>query len=178
MGTQTKTCNVCGETKPLAAYYPRSPASTSGKDYAGSLSGVSAACRVCVKARAADRRKQLGQAYVDYMKDFDLRKKYGMSLAQFNEMFASQNGCCAICGRHQTEFVKGLAVDHDHSTGAIRDLLCPNCNHGLGCFQDNIGLFMKAVEYLQKHAGSPANAPAASSKDIENGAEKDDSPLH
>lgn len=178
METQTKTCNVCGETKPLAAYYPRSPASTGGRDYAGSLSGVSAACRVCVKARAADRRKKLGKAYVEYMKEFDLRKKYGITLAQFNKMFAEQNGCCAICGRHQTEFVKGLAVDHDHATGAIRQLLCPNCNHGLGCFQDNIGLFAKAVEYLQKHAAAAASAPTASSKDAENGAEKSLGSMH
>jgi Recombination endonuclease VII len=179
METLTKICNVCGETKPLAAYYPRSPASTHGKDYAGSLSGVSAGCRVCVKARAADRRKRLGDDHVKYMKEFDLRKKYGITLARFNEMLAKQNNCCAICERHQTEFVKGLVVDHDHATGAIRKLLCTNCNVAIGMLGENIGLLVKAIDYLKTHAAlSGISEPTASSKDAENGAEKSESFMH
>jgi len=113
------------------------------------------------------------------MKDIDLRRKYGFGIERFNEMFAAQNGCCAICGRHQTEFVKGLAVDHDHDTGAIRQLLCPNCNVGLGSFRDNIGLLAKAIKYLETHAAQGGDGkPAASGKDAKNSAERDTGPVH
>ena len=114
-----------------------------------------------------------------YMKDLDLRRKYGFGIERFNEMFAAQNGCCAICGRHQLEFVKGLAVDHDHETGAIRQLLCPNCNVGLGSFRDNIGLLAKAIKYLETHAAQCGDGkPAASGKGAKNSAERDNGPVH
>jgi hypothetical protein len=120
----------------------------------------------------------MGQAHVDYMKNFDLRKKYGIGLDDFNRMFKEQNGCCAICGRHQMEFRKGLVVDHNHSTGAIRKLLCPNCNAAIGMLGEDMVLFTKAMEYLKTHASSGVCEPTASGKVAENGAEKDDSPLH
>lgn len=177
MDNRPKTCRKCGETKPVAFFYKKSANARDGVDYSASLAGYSHNCKECDKRRAAERRERMGQAHVDYMKNFDLRKKYGIGLEQFNQMFAKQSGCCAICGRHQTEFVKGLAVDHDHATGAIRQLLCVNCNHGLGCFMDSIGLLHKAVEYLQTHANG-VSEPTASSKDAGNGAEKASKPMH
>jgi hypothetical protein len=146
-------------------------------DYSASLAGYSHNCKECDKRAAAERRERLGQVHVDYMKDFDLRRKYGIGLEQFNQMFAEQAGCCAICGKHQTEFVKGLAVDHDHATGTIRKLLCVNCNNGLGCFMDSIGLLHKAVEYLQSHANG-VNEPTASGKVVVNSAQKGSKPVH
>lgn len=179
MEIQSKTCNNCGEKKPLSEFYSRSPGSTGGRDYAGSLAGVSAECKVCVRAYAAARRKRLGPIHAKYMKDFDLRRKYGIGLDQFNQMFADQSGCCAICGRHQMEFAKGLVVDHDHKTGIVRKLLCPNCNAAIGMLGEDIGLLAKAIEYIQTHAASGGiSKPTASGKVVENGAEKDDSPLH
>ncbi len=77
-------------------------------------------------------------------------RKYGMTLQQYNEMFAAQNGCCAICGKHQTEFVKGLAVDHDHATGAVRALLCVNCNLGVGYFKESVDLLGQAIAYVER----------------------------
>jgi len=177
MSVLSKTCKECGEHKPLPAFYPRYPSSTGGKDYSGSLAGVSACCRICVKARAAERRKRLGVAHVNYMKNIDLRRKYGIGLEDFNKMFAEQRGRCAICERHQTEFARGLVVDHDHKTGAIRKLLCPNCNAAIGMLGENMVLFARAVEYLQTHASGVCE-PTASGKVAENGAEKGHKPMH
>ena len=179
METRSKTCRKCGDTKPISDFYVKSANSRQGRDYSASLAGYSGNCKSCDKQYAAEHRKRRGPEHALYMKDLDLRRKYGFGIERFNEMFAAQNGCCAICGRHQTEFVKGLAVDHDHSTGAIRQLLCPNCNVGLGAFRDNVVLLAEAIKYLETHAAAGGDGkPAASGKGAKNSAERDLGPVH
>jgi len=63
-------------------------------------------------------------------------------------MFAEQEGCCAICGKHQSEQKKRLEVDHCHETGHVRALLCTNCNTALGKFYDDPELLYRAADYL------------------------------
>lgn len=84
-------------------------------------------------------------------------RNYGITEAQLTEMKETQNNCCAICG--STGFLIGknghtekLAVDHDHKTGKVRQLLCHNCNRGLGLFQDDAELLKRAATYLEKHS--------------------------
>ncbi len=68
-------------------------------------------------------------------------------------MEAAQGGVCAICGLPETRVVKGklnrLAVDHDHTTGRVRGLLCFRCNTCLGRFEDNVELLRAAEAYLE-----------------------------
>ncbi len=78
---------------------------------------------------------------------------YGISLSQYDAMFARQEGLCAICGRPERVSWKNgskkrLCVDHCHSTGKVRGLLCLLCNHALGAFNDDPELVMKAWKYL------------------------------
>ncbi len=90
----------------------------------------------------------------------DLRSKYGQDfgLRELQTMAEKQNHCCAICGKPEKEMrngaVKHLAVDHDHKTGKVRELLCTACNKGLGHFDDDIDLMIKAIAYLRKHRGA------------------------
>lgn len=77
----------------------------------------------------------------------ELRKKYGITLMQFQSMLDTQEGKCAICGE-----VKPLSVDHDHSSGLVRELLCKDCNTGLGHYADDQNRLTKAIAYLAKHA--------------------------
>ena len=79
-----------------------------------------------------------------------LKKLYGFTLDEWNEMFDAQDGKCAICGKHQTEIGKTLGVDHCHKTGKIRGLLCTTCNRGLGYFKDDIENLRCAIMYLNK----------------------------
>lgn len=79
-----------------------------------------------------------------------LKSNYGITINDYNKMFDEQNGCCAICGKHQSEFSKALHVDHDHITGKIRGLLCQKCNHGIGLFNDSVELLRIAASYLEK----------------------------
>lgn len=72
-----------------------------------------------------------------------LKFKYGISLVEFKEMAKIQENKCKICGEE-----KLLNVDHCHTTGKIRGLLCTNCNLGLGNFKDNPELLTKAIKYL------------------------------
>lgn len=55
-------------------------------------------------------------------------KKFGLTLEVYNQMFTNQEGKCKICNNHQSELRSALAVDHCHTTGEIRGLLCGNCN--------------------------------------------------
>jgi hypothetical protein len=80
-----------------------------------------------------------------------LYRKFGISEDEYLKMLEEQNYCCALCGSPQTNFKYMLAIDHNHKTGKVRALLCPNCNQGLGNFKDNINLLTKAIEYLKNH---------------------------
>lgn len=75
-----------------------------------------------------------------------------MSIEDYNNMLESQNYLCAICNRHYTEVIHGkkkrLCIDHCHTTGKIRGLLCDKCNRGLGLFCDSYDILMSAINYL------------------------------
>ena len=99
--------------------------------------------------------RKMRAANPDYHKNMFLKRHYGITVDRYNEMLDAQNGCCAICAKPEANEIKGkvvsLAVDHDHSTGAIRALLCSNCNRGLGLFNDDPELLDKAKSYLASH---------------------------
>lgn len=71
---------------------------------------------------------------------------YGLTVEDSRRLRSCQVAC-AICGRHNQK----MEVDHDHSTGLVRGLLCSRCNGALGQFCDNIELLQKAISYLEKH---------------------------
>lgn len=78
---------------------------------------------------------------------------YGITPGQYQELLERQNYSCATCGRHETEFGRKLAVDHDHKTGEIYGLLCQTCNHVLiGKYRDP-KIFEAAAKYLKQGTG-------------------------
>ncbi len=79
-----------------------------------------------------------------------LEKKFGITVADYDDMYIEQGGRCAICGTHQSELSKRFCVDHNHDTDNVRGLLCDRCNTGIGRFKDNINLLQNAVKYLQE----------------------------
>lgn len=82
-----------------------------------------------------------------------VRSNYGVSQAEYEAMFAAQGGCCAICGAYVAKTTgrgKRLQVDHKHSTGEVRALLCNRCNAGLGMFLDDRARLRRAIEYLDE----------------------------
>ena len=70
-----------------------------------------------------------------------------MTLPEFEEMFNAQGRSCAICGT--VDFgPRGPQIDHCHATGAVRGILCVNCNNGLGRFGDDPALLRRAADFL------------------------------
>ena len=79
-----------------------------------------------------------------------LVRKYGVSLADYDAMLAAQNGVCAICSAPESEqFHQVFHVDHCHSTGEVRGLLCRGCNHILGTVRDDPAVLQSAIDYLK-----------------------------
>lgn len=87
------------------------------------------------------------------VRDAQMRRNFGVSLKEYEEMFFEQGGLCAICGKPETttmrNAVKFLAIDHDHVTGKVRKLLCHRCNTALGLVGDSIEVLKKMIEYLE-----------------------------
>jgi hypothetical protein len=91
-------------------------------------------------------RAKLIASSIRHDRRLQLRRKYGMSLEEFDRLLAEQNQVCAICGRTSD---KTLCVDHCHQTGKVRGLLCRRCNAGLGCYDDEPAFMSKAAAYLK-----------------------------
>jgi len=68
-------------------------------------------------------------------------------------MYERQDGCCAICGKRESESTRKLAVDHDHKTGEIFGLLCGWCNHRFVSNRREPEKYLKAYQYLSGGTG-------------------------
>lgn len=81
-------------------------------------------------------------------------KRYGVTLEQWNSMWAKQKGKCPICETTKPKKVRGRKngwhLDHDHKTGRFRGILCLMCNIGIGYFNDDPKKLKKAISYLRK----------------------------
>lgn len=78
--------------------------------------------------------------------------KYKLNSDNYSMLIKEQNNVCKICDKQESGMFQGkqkqLSVDHNHSTGKIRGLLCSSCNVGLGVFKDSPDLLRKAIKYL------------------------------
>src|SRR6478609_4135442 len=82
-----------------------------------------------------------------------LKRTYGMTLEQWDALFASQGSSCAIC--HTTDKpTNGWTTDHCHETGKVRGILCHHCNVMLGNAHDNTATLAAGIAYLKDHNGS------------------------
>jgi len=82
-----------------------------------------------------------------------LKRLYGITLDQYNELLEKQNQRCAICDRHKDEFKTNLCVDHDHLSGLIRGLLCTYCNRRLVGRHRDSRILRRIADYIDQHTG-------------------------
>ena len=87
----------------------------------------------------------------DRVRENQLKRDYNLTLDQYNKMFTDQKGCCKICDRHQSKLSKVLGVDHNHTTGKIRGLLCNSCNTNIGKFNEDTKILNKMIEYIKEY---------------------------
>lgn len=93
---------------------------------------------------------------IELTRDKEASRKKGLNLEKYYLMRDSQENKCLICKRHErrknrASITARLCIDHCHTTGKIRGLLCHDCNTGIGKFEDNIELLQSAIDYLKKH---------------------------
>lgn len=118
-----KCCIDCKQYKPSNEYY-------------NNKSGKTSICKICSHIRSKTYNKEIGRY-----------KKYGITKDTFIQLIDSQDGKCAICSN---SLDNEIHIDHCHSTGKVRGILCGKCNKGLGLFDDNVNYLTKAIKYLNK----------------------------
>lgn len=111
--------------------------------------------RAYIKEWRLNNREHL-QAYDKSRKTHEIvrnqrLKKYGLTLEQYNQMLESQNHCCAICSKHESEQKNSLAVDHNHTTGVVRALLCDACNTAIGLLKEDPEVIARVVAYILRY---------------------------
>lgn len=84
----------------------------------------------------------------DYYTRVALLSKFGLTLEQYEDMLTAQGGVCKIC-RQPERTKRRLAVDHNHTTGKVRGLLCAQCNTRLGHLESEF--YVKALAYLKEY---------------------------
>jgi hypothetical protein len=108
----------------------------------------------------------------DAQRHYGLKRYYKMSLSEYAEMYASQNGVCAICKKPETTEINGkvkpLSVDHNHATGDNRGLLCHSCNHLLGHAMENYDTLLGSIAYLYGHDKDKENVKEQLQEGVKN----------
>jgi hypothetical protein len=79
-------------------------------------------------------------------------KQYDLTEDEYIEFMEAQEYRCPICLTDFEALGQEPAIDHDHSTGAVRGLLCRKCNLGIGNLQDNPEVLRAAIHYLVSHS--------------------------
>lgn len=98
-------------------------------------------------------REQFPAKRFDSRRRSHLKRKFGLTLEQYNEVLNKQNHCCAICLRHRKEFTKEFAVDHNKLTKEIRGLLCTDCNYRLIADHTDASLLRRMATYIEQGTG-------------------------
>jgi len=132
---ELKICNTCGKEKPRTDYY-RNPRAADGLQYD---------CKDCRKNSSKEYQTRNIAIRRQWSKRSQL-KKYGLTTDQFDQMVQDSHGLCATCGKHE----KRLHVDHNHTTGYVRGLLCLHCNISIGNAHDSSTVLRAMADYLDK----------------------------
>jgi hypothetical protein len=134
-----KVCNgPCGLEKRVRDFYVEW--SRRAKPY------VFSKCKVCTDEKNKAWKAE-NQDLIRRNRRRHALKKYGLTLEQYEAMVDAVGGACELCG---TVPDKQLSVDHCHTTGVVRGLLCQRCNMGIGYFDDDIERIAGVVTYLQE----------------------------
>ena len=147
-----KVCNQCKLLKPLTEYIRDNRVK----------SGRGSKCYKCVnaitrkyfannpEARARSRSyinawyKRNATSQNRRMKWIMIKRKYGLTEDDYITLLKKQNNCCAICFSEDPIIGNTFSIDHDHTTGAVRGLLCMKCNSGIGFFDDDVERIIRA----------------------------------
>ena len=159
-----RTCYKCRKDKKEAEFHKN-------KSMSGGIAYMCKSCRKRYETQERDKKQwakyvkgwrgKQGQDFFEKEKIVNrnnkIRRKYNITQDQYEAMSAEQDNVCLICGRTEWGTCKGtivrLAIDHDHNTGTVRGLLCRRCNTAIGLMEEDIGLLMSMIEYIEIGTG-------------------------
>ena len=131
-----KPCRECAETKSFDHFY--------AEHKGGKFVRYSSSCKECQRARSRART-------YEHRREGYLKNLYGLSIETYEALLAQQGGKCAVCGSaFYDKLGRKMHVDHDHTTGIVRGILCGPCNSGLGHFKDSPDALRAAIDYLNR----------------------------
>lgn len=125
-----KVCNNCKTSKPLDDYYTVSKRSKP------------TIFHICKDCCAVQKLKMKA-----YYRDWELKKKYGVSIEEYKQQCETRENVCDICATKTDT----MHVDHNHKTSKVRGYLCGSCNRGIGLLKDSPEVLRLAAEYLEKN---------------------------
>ena len=140
-------CSSCGQMKAVTDFYMQSTNPLS-RVY-GRRQGR---CKECVKAAGRKWRGENPDLIRERQVGYRLKFFFDITPAQYAALLVAQGGGCGICGQPPQPGKKKPHVDHDHETGAVRGILCGQCNTSLGLFNEDVRLLTRAAEYLERGA--------------------------
>lgn len=150
-------CSKCQHLKPVDKF---------AKDPSRTSAPHSRHCKACQSPRwkeyyvsdSEGHKSRARERYRQNKEEYRIRatlRKFNIDRDTYTRLMADSNNVCAICQKPSNDkrngVLKRLNIDHNHSTGKVRGLLCQFCNTGIGMFLDNIELLAKAINYLEKH---------------------------
>lgn len=134
---ESKVCSSCGQNKLLSQFHRNR----------GTKDGRGACCKKC----KAQEYKALSSEDLDKRYGRELKRKYGLTLDDYDVLYSKQNKRCGICKTTKPgDKKKYFCVDHNHATGKVRGLLCQSCNTGLGLLKDQVCILESAIDYLKR----------------------------
>lgn len=155
-------CKACIQEKPPDHFYLRQRSTKYGK----SRASYSTKCKICSNEERAIYRANNKEKCDLADTNSRLKRSYGIDIHQYNQLFKEQNGSCKCCNRHQSEFKKGLVVDHCHATNIVRGLLCTPCNLALGYVKDDIKVLNNLIKYLNNSSELAAKSNVLAIKSV------------
>lgn len=141
--TAGKVCTGCKIERPLSEYHKQT----------GTKDGRRHRCKFCFNEYLRRYKSANGGRARERTRAHYVRRKYGLTEGEYLALLESHNFKCAICGRPEKDCMYSrLYVDHEHTTGSIRGLLCNSCNSGIGYFFDSPELLQSAISYLKERS--------------------------
>lgn len=145
--TTFRTCTSCLQTKTLN-FFSKSHSAPFGRTYY---------CKTCNNQKAKEKRRRRGLkktpngTSTETNSDRYRKYKYGLDREAYLKLYNDHDGRCDICHRPLELISKFTCVDHCHTSGIVRGLLCGNCNSAIGMVYENISILDSAIQYINKH---------------------------
>ena len=143
----TKVCRICKEARKLDAFYVRPK----------SIDGLRHECKKCHGKNGRKNYLRRKPAIDEKLRTQHLMRQYKMTPEQWQGLYDSQEGKCAICCcaemkyNNKSKTTQKLCADHDHTTGKVRGLACNRCNTILGRVNEDVNLLRAMLAYLERH---------------------------